>query len=552
VRRASSRRSKRSRWRSAKRLRLAYAAIGRSRPALIRLCLAAALAAVGAAAPAPAQPRALFVDGSSLGGRCSDARAAAAVTISTPWCSLAAAAVAAPPGSVVLVRQGTYPQLALTSYAPSSTVTFEGYRSEWPQIAGMSIGSSAAPASRHFTFEHVRFTDTVTLTNFADAGLSGDEIALRRVPPRSCVGPPRVGTCDVRTPDGLVLNPPVSNFNFDGNYVHDGDIGILTRQPGPLTPFRGVAVSHNRFTRMGGVVMHVYDAVGWAVSGNEFADDGIYQDIDPDVHPDAVHLVGPADGVLLDGNYVHSTVGGRGFLLESGSSASEQRNVVVENNVLAPDRDFGVRLAGNAPGLRVVNNTIWGTELCAGCGLDVQSRTTGAVIENNILRSFRVQAGTTKADHNLVARRFGGARSGRHDVRGDPRFVAAGRDFHLTARSPAIGAGNLAVAPPRDADGFARLFADLGAYVYRPGPSTIRLAVGRARGGRFRIRGAAPQAGPVVVEVDRRAGGRWRRARVLRAQGSGFALTLRLPRHARWRVHAQGGGARSGYVRFSS
>ena len=542
----------------------------------VALCLAsaAAVAAGFASAPAIAAPappgrllagwapaasgRTLYVDAASVGGRCSDARPAAVVTIATPWCSLAAAAAAAPGGSVVQVRQGRYPQLDLGSYAPSAPVTFEAYGSEWPEIAGMSIGSSGAPLSRNFAFEHLKFTNAVTLTNFADANLSYDEIALTEVPPSSCSGPPRTGTCAVRTPSALVLNPPGDNFTFADNYVHDGDLGILTRQPGPMTPFQNVTVDHNTFQHMGGVVMHVYDARGWRISGNEFADDGVYANIDPDVHPDAVHLVGPADGVLLDGNYVHSTVGGRGFLLEPVGAAA--RDVVLQNNVIVTG-DFGVRVAGAATGLRIVNNTLWGTEVGPGEGLDVETATAGAVVENNIVRSFDA-ASPVREDHNLIVHRFDAARHrpGRHDTRRTPRF-AAPWDLHLAPGSAGIGAGDPAAAPDHDADGYPRVFPDLGAYDYLPNlfaagrRGRLTIAVARVRRTRFQVSGSAQGvAGRVVLEVDRRSGRRWRRTRLVTVTlaGGRFARALRVAGHGRWRARARDGAARSRWAYFSS
>src|SRR5437588_428637 len=113
-----------------------------------------------------------------------------------------------PKGRMRLTRASLMPDRDLVHRAARSValrlaaaaVTFEGYRSEWPVIAGMSIGSSGAPLSRNFAFEHFKLTNGVTLTNFTDANLSYDEIALSETPPSSCSGPPRTGTCAVRTP----------------------------------------------------------------------------------------------------------------------------------------------------------------------------------------------------------------------------------------------------------------------------------------------------------------------------------------------------------------
>jgi hypothetical protein len=51
----------------------------------------------------------LYVDAASVGGLCSDNRTADQVGITTPWCSLTKAVASAPAGSLVYVRQATYP-----------------------------------------------------------------------------------------------------------------------------------------------------------------------------------------------------------------------------------------------------------------------------------------------------------------------------------------------------------------------------------------------------------------------------------------------------------
>src|SRR5688500_14722665 len=55
-----------------------------------------------------ATARELWVDRESRGGTCDDARPWAAVTASTPWCTLANAAQNVQPGDTVRVRGGVY------------------------------------------------------------------------------------------------------------------------------------------------------------------------------------------------------------------------------------------------------------------------------------------------------------------------------------------------------------------------------------------------------------------------------------------------------------
>ncbi|HEY66475.1 MAG TPA: hypothetical protein G4O02_18140, partial [Caldilineae bacterium] len=65
---------------------------------------------------------------------------------------------------------------------------------------------------------------------------------------------------------------------------------------------------------------------------------------------------------------------------------------------------------------------------------------------------------------------FARSGQGKHSAYADPRFRnAAGKDFHLTADSPAVDAGTAAWAPPRDLDGRPRPAGrapDIGPYEY--------------------------------------------------------------------------------------
>jgi len=83
--------------------------------ALLGALVALALLPACAAAATPA----LVVDGASRGGRCSDARAAAAVSVRRPWCTPARALQAAPAGATVLVRRGRYARTSVQDVRPA-------------------------------------------------------------------------------------------------------------------------------------------------------------------------------------------------------------------------------------------------------------------------------------------------------------------------------------------------------------------------------------------------------------------------------------------------
>ena len=359
--------------------------------------------------PAPsvdANSPGLYVDGSSLGGQCSDARTAAEVSLQAPWCSLAAAATRAPAGSTIFVRRGSYTVLV----APQlRALDFRGYGAERPELAGLDVGGQG------FSFRGFKFTGTLGLTNFDGATIADSEIAIT--------------PAGLSTPNAVSLTPPGSNFTFTGNYVHDGNLAILTRQPGAVSPFTNFTITGNRFVHMGGVVMHINYGNHWVVRGNEFADNGRFANIDPYVHPDAIHIVGADDDLLFDSNFVHSTTGGRGFLFEPGGAS--QTRVVVQNNVIVgTTTDFALRVTSGTPGMKIVNNTFALGSPVQGTGLQLgssQSTTTpNLVVENNILNHFEVDSGPfpvtfARADYNMV-----GVREADTDANGRARRRRSG------------------------------------------------------------------------------------------------------------------------------
>ena len=399
----------------------------------------------------------LYVDGQSLGGACDDSRTPAQVSFQTPWCTIATAANKAPSGSTVYVRAGSYTALVASQLA---AIDFRAYGSEQPVVAGLQVGGAG------FAFRGFKFTNTLAITNFNGVTIANNEIALT---PNG-----------LSTPNGVSLTPPGSNFTFTGNYVHDGQLAVITRQPGAISPFTNVTIAGNRFVRNGGVVMHINYGNNWVVYGNEFADNGRFANIDPNVHPDAIHIVGADDNLLFDSNYIHSTTGGRGFLFQP--SGGTQTHVVVQNNVVVgTTTDFALRVTCGTPGMVIVNNTFWLGSPTQGTGLHLGSSQTmdtpNLVVENNILNHFEVDSGSypvtfTKADYNMVGVREPNTPTpvGPHDVAGPPQFVALSSptwNARLVQSSPGIDAADTAVAPPLDADGHARgRVADLGAYEF--------------------------------------------------------------------------------------
>jgi hypothetical protein len=430
----------------------------------------------------------LVVDSGSVGGRCDDSRVVSAVGVATPWCSLTRAVAAAPAGSTVLVRGGVYPAVVLAGYAPASTVTFAAYPGEQPVLAALRIGSGSGSVTANVVFSGFKILGGVTLTNTSGVAVQNSEIAITPVAPTDCSS--ATASCSVKTGNGITLTPPAANLRFTGNYIHDGDLGVLFRLgqapsssgvPGPLT-YQNIVIAGNTFSRMGGVVISAQNFAGVTIAGNVFSNDLNRPDVDPYCHCDSIHAIGGGDRLTIDGNLVY---GGRGFLLQPGdpggncgpSGCQTMTNAVIENNVLV-GRDFALRVI-SSPGIKILNNTIWQSEADTSLGLSIYGdppQTTGAVVANNLIRDFQVYNGAQFAyeGNNDISQRSTDPGtmlvSGPGDISATPTFVAPGApswNYTLTPQSPGVGTASAAYAPAVDEPGAQpRSSPSMGAFGY--------------------------------------------------------------------------------------
>jgi parallel beta-helix repeat protein len=139
---------------------------------------------------------------------------------------------------------------------------------------------------------------------------------------------------------------------------------------------------------------------------------------------------------------------------------------IIENNVIIVDHYHGITLGG-ARGCRVVNNTVIdpnnqrpGPAAVRVARHKNGTPSSGCTVRNNLASSLHAQTGPDMtADHNLIVE--------------DPTSVfvdAAGHDFRLRKRSPAIDMGARDLAPKIDIEGTPRpqgAAVDLGAYECR-------------------------------------------------------------------------------------
>jgi len=385
--------------------------------------------------PPPPPPGPLHVDRGSLGGACDDAYTPAQVqSPATPWCSLERAAQASPGAATVLVRAATYPSVAIDGLIRSARVTFKPFAGELPVLDGLSVTNSS-----FLRFESFRITDVTHLDQASQVQLVGNDISPH----------------DVRIVSG-------SDLLFEDNTIHD-----LTMEIDPTTgrcvpPRCGygirinsgsdITIRDNRFERIPADGIQSGTAVRYLIEGNTFED--ITAFVDPEEHSDAIQFYGGSQDVTVRRNSFLDT---RGPLFLGLAAGAAQRDLVIENNVIVRQRDWGLKVF-NAPRLRLVNNTVWDarTGVVLQDTLAISEPTRDAVLINNVIDSLSVApVMLAREDHNLIG---AGYRAGVNDLGGPPRFVdPVAADYRLAGGSPGIDAGTSDGASDHDRIGAARV-----------------------------------------------------------------------------------------------
>jgi hypothetical protein len=414
--------------------------------------------------PPPRPTLRLYVDGSSLGGRCDDGRAPSeARSLATPWCSLGRAIAAAPPNSAVEVRAGSYAAPDVRDRAQSAWVTVRPYRSERVTLAGVQTENAG-----FVRFEGFRIKGLVTIG------------------PRS--KNVQIVDNDI-SPNGILMRP-AENILIEGNDIHDlrfdpkspkpswgYGMRILATSSGGPPGVYNLAIRGNRFRGIpaDGIQMGlVFDVL---IEKNEFSN--IRPFVDPSEHSDSIQVNGSSQNVVVRDNLFYDA---RGIIVKpvARTNTGTSTGMRIENNLFA--RLFGWALnLYDAPGLRLINNTVWDTR---GGVLLREAPGNPATMEdviavNNIFDRFSAAPRMLALeDYNLIGT---GSRRGRHDISGSPLFRSPRRvDYRLRARSPGIDAGLSTRAPRRDRlgkrrfddprtpnlGGGRRRFYDIGAHEY--------------------------------------------------------------------------------------
>ena len=183
---------------------------------------------------------------------------------------------------------------------------------------------------------------------------------------------------------------------------------------------------------------------------------------------------------------------------DGGAFYCDAASPTVTNNTIAGSSAVGNGGAFyfNESSATITNNTITGSSAVNGGGIYCHDSTP--TVSNNIVTGneasqhgagiYKTGSGTPSLSHNDVwdntVDDYYGCSAGTGDISADPEFVGAG-DYHLTAGSPCIDAGdNAAIEPlginvdlggaPRIVDGNVdgTILVDIGAYEFQPENTT--------------------------------------------------------------------------------
>jgi hypothetical protein len=458
-------------------------------------------------------PTTRYVDGHGRGGSCSDARSAATATsASTPWCSIARAIAAAPPGSLVVVRGGSYPSVEVSGdNRRTQPLTLRPHGGEAVTIHGLKIA-----ASSFLRFEGFKFTDNVELREEArHIALVGNELPTKTVWLH-------------RTADVLIAR----------NHIHDvysntngwRTIGIKSRNDVRLT------IRRNRIEKLAEDPIQITKGHDVLIEGNTL------RDAHPDdgQHTDAIQILG-ADRLTIRRNYAYNV---RHGLMFTDHAAY---NVTIENNVIARVRNMGMSahaVGDKMPNLKLLNNTWHETRY----GVNLRSGHPNAIVRNNIFDAVSDLEKQPTAEHNLIGKPASGAKYGTRAILKQPIYTDA-TSFELAARSPGVDAGTSIGTPSADRHGRARSddpnsrnagtghvgYVDIGAHERQAGRievgASIRLGQAR-RGIRVRIWPAAgaPVARVELLHVGRRGAPRRLVRQSVLIRGSSAVVRLVAPR----------------------
>jgi Right handed beta helix region len=404
----------------------------------------------------------VYVDQSSVGGACSDARTALQADFpKRPLCSLERALATAPANSTVMLRRGTYSSLTIEGLRRKGRLEVWAYPGEHASVEEVSVEDS----------DNVAVVGLEVRNGFSVNG-SGQNLTF-------------VGNDIGHQPQGMVLygygGRGLRDLLIAGNSIHDIDY------PQPSSP-DGVAGYGIRMmgtvrdtTIRGNTIRSVVEDYiqggesGITVERNTFLGPSLRYDHSDDVHADLWQIYWPSKDIVFRSNIARRTGTQNGLLFQFSAPGPPHRDVVIENNLFDHASDGTEMQIYNTRGLTIANNTAIGSS--AGTWLRVDDRVprgSGYRVVNNIFDSkdgtpFEPEVDWGVEKHNVITSRGGLPRRtfDRTDVVGrSPSFVAARTgDYRLERRSLGVDDGTSLGAPRTDLTGARRdSRPDVGAF----------------------------------------------------------------------------------------
>lgn len=338
---------------------------------------------------------------------------------------LVAAITNASGGTVICLEPGTYAGSRLDGVTKSADVVVRPAPGATASITGLIINSSSHlhftglgghlsiegidvdqvdgdPASRWMTFDHIEFTDAISL---------------------------RARGTDLHW---LIDS---STFNNIAAALWEGRISVRGFQ---AQGDQGIIISNNYFS--GGGATHSSDGIqlidganGVVIRGNEFTNiiQGNYRE-----HADPIQLLGVTN-IVIDHNYFHDNGDGTGGVEDFNGGGS---GMVITHNVFDTTGIFPWAIAGaSAQGWLIQHNTFRG-----GSSVRIDGNASGNIVRDNVWvdGELSVAGGGVTDDHNLNS-----GRAGAGSITGTPIFVGGAHPtsyagFALASGSPGANASS--------------------------------------------------------------------------------------------------------------
>jgi len=403
--------------------------------------------------------RELWVDKESRGGACSDERPAAAVTQSTPWCSLSTAAFLVAPGDTVRVRGGVYNTPQDCTHCDGRAVlqlTRAGTPTQW-------IKFIAQPGESVILQGSATALIGIRISEFDDIKPSYNEISGFRVRgfALDCISYDAV-------PDIRLLNLEVTGCRRQAVVLRGAERVIL----------RGSRVYGN-FTNGWSSAVDLFECLG----GNVVAGNAIWNNADsapgfPDSEGHGIimdHCLGTGVNIIENNLIFHNE--GWCISVHRSMLAIIRNNTCFRNGMRAFDGGE-ISIWGNW--IFLFNNIA--SPLPGRLALNIQLTKHGytvnpaSITENNNLLDVEPTVGALGWGDEVVSfsqyQGTNGVGLSAGTITADPRFVDEfGINLRLRPGSPAIDAANRPWAPTTDFAGTPRpagAGVDIGAFEFVP------------------------------------------------------------------------------------